>query len=241
MKHILCFVSYCFLSLSFQASAKNVDATQAVWPPYVFDSVNSGLAIEIVQEAYATQGYDLTMEIKPWLRSLKEVRNKQKDVLVSIWWSDDRTEKLDFSVPYLLVQLKFVVLKENAFEYKDFTSLSGMKVGVIEDYGYGEAFNQSDAFTRIVAEDLETNVRKLRAKRIDAIIADERATLHTMKQLGLDIQDFYFVDKSLMIKPVHLAVAKDHPDKQKLMVKFMIGLHTLKQNGRYDALLEKYR
>lgn len=241
MNHILCLASFCLLTLSFSTSARNVNATQAVWPPYVFNSVNSGLAIEIVKEAYATQGYDLTMEIKPWLRSLKEVRNKQKDVLVSIWWSDDRTEKLDFSVPYLLVQLKFVVLKENAFEYDDFSSLSGMKVGVIEDYGYGEAFNQSDAFTRVVAEDLETNIRKLRAKRIDAIIADERATLHTMKQLGFNTEDFYFVDKSLMIKPVHLAVAKDHPEKQKLMVKFMIGLHVLKKSGRYDALLEKYQ
>ncbi|MGY3570064.1 substrate-binding periplasmic protein [Vibrio paucivorans] len=221
--------------------SKLIKATQAVWPPYIFEQQNSGLAVEIVTEAYLSQNYHLKLEVKPWLRSLKEVRNKQQDILVSIWWSDDRTELLDYSVPYLMVQLKFIVLKENAFEYEDFSSLSGMKVGIIQDYGYGEEFNASSNFTRVVAEDLSTNIKKLKAKRVHAIIADERAAIHTIRQLELNQDDFYFVHKSLMIKPVHLAIAKDHPDKQKLMVKFMIGLHQLKQSGRYDQLLEKYR
>jgi len=238
-RHFLLFVTAFFFSSA--SIAVQVNATQAVWPPYVFSTVNSGLATEIVTEAYATQGYQVEMEIKPWLRSLKEVRNQQKDLLISIWWSDDRTDKLDLSVPYLLVQLKFVVLKENSFEYQNFDSLQGMKVGIIEDYGYGDEFNQSTAFKRVAADDLETNIRKLRARRIDALIADERATLHTIRKLGFEPDDFYFVHKSLMIKPVHLAIAKDHPNKQKLLVKFMIGLHELKQSGRYDQLLDKYK
>ncbi|MEH0689560.1 transporter substrate-binding domain-containing protein [Vibrio cholerae] len=229
------------LSTALWASPPVIRATQAQWPPYVFERVNSGLAIEIVQEAFATQGYDIDLEILPWLRSLKEVRNSKKDMLVSLWWSDDRTEELEFSVPYLMVHLKFIVLKENAFEYRDFTSLEGMTVGIIEDYGYGEHFNESTYFTRVVASDLATNLRKLRAKRVDAIIADERAAIHTMKEIGLDSDHFYFVDKSLMIKPVHLAIAKDHPEKNTLMVRFMIGLHQLKQSGRYDELIMKYR
>lgn len=232
-----------WLFFPFHALSNNtlIQATQATWPPYVFANENSGLAVEIVKAAYRTQGYQLEFETKPWLRALKEVKNQQKDAMVSIWWSDSRTDSLHFSVPYLTVHLKFIVLKENRFDYQNYESLKGMTVGVIEDYGYGEAFNSSAYFTREVGSDLATNIRKLKAKRVDAIIADERATMHTIRKLGIDPDLFYFVDRSLMIKPVYLAVSKNHPNKQKLLVKFMIGLHQIKQSGEYDRLIEQYK
>ncbi|MGF1753750.1 transporter substrate-binding domain-containing protein [Vibrio makurazakiensis] len=220
---------------------KLIHATQATWPPYVFGNANSGLAIDIVSAAYRSQGYSLELEIKPWLRSLKEVKHLQKDAMVSVWWSNNRTDSLAFSVPYLMVHLKFIVLRDNKFEYRDFESLKGMTVGVIEEYGYGKDFNNSKYFSREVGSDLATNIRKLRAKRIDAIIADERAAIHTIHKLGLDPDLFYFVDRSLMIKPVYLAVAKDHPNKHTLLVQFMIGLHHIKKSGEYDQLLEQYK
>ncbi|MCK6262879.1 transporter substrate-binding domain-containing protein [Vibrio sp. ZSDE26] len=236
----LILLALCFISFSSLASNKVIFATQAIWPPYVFNNPNSGLAVDIVKAAYESQGYHLDLQVKPWLRALKEVNTKHKDALISIWWADSRTENLAFSVPYLLVQLKFIVLKENKFHYSGLSSLNGMKVGVIEDHGYDTEFTQSTDFRRIAEPNLETNIRKLKAKRVDTILADERAARYTIKTLGLDIDDFHFVDLSLIIKPIHLAISKQHPDKDRLLVTFMIGLHTIKQNGIYDSLLEKY-
>ncbi|MGF1696155.1 transporter substrate-binding domain-containing protein [Vibrio kyushuensis] len=240
-----CLLSFTFFILSLSppalATVRVIHATQATWPPYVFDNRNSGLAVDIVQAAYSAQNYHVELEVKPWLRALKEVNKKQKDVLIALWWSDSRTGLLAYSVPYLMVHLKFIVLKENAFNYSDFSSLTGMKIGVIEDHGYGSKFNQSTYFDRLVEPDLETNIRKLKAKRIDAILADERAFNYTIRKLGLKNNDFHFVHRSLMIKPIHLAISENHPNKDKLLVQFMIGLHTIKENGMYDRLLEKYR
>jgi len=221
--------------------ANNLSATQGSWPPYVFTDGQSGLSFDIVKAAFQSQGYDIDLTVKPWLRSLKEVKLGSQDILVAAWWSRDRLQTLSFSTPYLMVELQLITLKDASFDYENLSSLEGKKIGFIRNYAYGEEYYASAHFERVYSSDLLTNIKKLKAKRVDVIFADKRATKFLMKREGINIEDFHFIESSSVIKPIHMAVSVHHPDRHMIMLNFLKGIHTIKTNGTYDEILLKYQ
>lgn len=221
--------------------ANNLSATQGSWPPYVFTDGQSGLSFDIVKAAFQSQGYEINLTVKPWLRSLKEVKLGSQDILVAAWWSRDRLKTLSFSTPYLLVELQLITLKESSFDYSDLNSLKGKKVGFIRNYAYGDEYYTSTHFERVYSSDLLTSIKKLKAKRVDVIFADKRAAKFLMKREGINIDDFHFIKNSSVIKPIHMAVSVHHPDRHMIMLNFLKGIHAIKTDGTYDKILLKYQ
>ncbi|NRB68399.1 MAG: transporter substrate-binding domain-containing protein [Vibrio sp.] len=222
-------------------SAKVVWAIQDEWPPYVIDSHDvKGLAHEIVEEAFAVQGYNMKYTIKPWSRALREVATQRYDIALTVWKSSERLEYLYYSDAYLTNSLIFVTLKSNTFDYDNLKSLNGKRIGVIRGYVYDDAFMHSNDFDRLDADNLATNVKKLKTGRIDALIADKIFFRWFVRNSGMDIDEFALIEKPLAANPLYIATSRDHPKKEQIISAFNSGLKVLQQSGRISAIFEKY-
>ncbi len=78
------------LLLSFLSHAATITAAQDPWAPFVQqNNANPGISVEIVIEAFKTQGHDVDFKIMPWTRALNEVKDGRVDVLVATWFTQE--------------------------------------------------------------------------------------------------------------------------------------------------------
>lgn len=227
--------------LSFYACAATITAAQDPWAPFVQkDSANPGVSVEIITEAFKSQGHTVDFKIMPWTRALNEVKSGKVDVLVATWFTNERTTYLKYSDPYLENSLKFIMRKGDGFEYSGMESLSGKTVGIIRNYGYGDAFLAATNFKKPEANDLVSNAKKLMAKRIDLTLEDELVAKSTLSGAGMNLADFDFSSNALSVNPLHVTAGLANPNHEAYIAAFNKGLAEIKANGTFDSILAKY-
>ncbi|EOE4737188.1 transporter substrate-binding domain-containing protein [Vibrio vulnificus] len=229
------------LLLSFLSYAATITAAQDPWAPFVQqNNANPGISVEIVIEAFKTQGHDVDFKIMPWTRALNEVKDGRVDVLVATWFTQERTSYLNYSQPYLENSLKFIKRSGDGFEYNGMDSLSGKNVGIIRNYGYGDEFLKATNFNKPEANDLVANAKKLLAKRIDLTLEDELVAKATLSGAGMNLSDFDFTNNALSVNPLHVTSGLANAKNGEIIEAFNKGLAEIKANGTFDKILMKY-
>ncbi|EIV8493707.1 transporter substrate-binding domain-containing protein [Vibrio vulnificus] len=229
------------LLLSFLSHAATITAAQDPWAPFVQqNNANPGISVEIVIEAFKTQGHDVDFKIMPWTRALNEVKDGRVDVLVATWFTQERTSYLNYSQPYLENSLKFIKRSGDGFEYNGMDSLSGKNVGIIRNYGYGDEFLKATNFNKPEANDLVANAKKLLAKRIDLTLEDELVAKATLSGAGMNLSDFDFTNNALSVNPLHVTSGLANDKNGEIIEAFNKGLAEIKANGTFDKILMKY-
>lgn len=243
MKSSFCLIFVLYLVTFNQAlRAEVIWAIQDEWPPYVIDSSEThGIAQQIVAAAFSAQGYQLKHTIKPWSRALREVSTRRYDIALTVWKSSERLEYLYFSEPYLINSLVFVTLHDNSFEYLGLKSLAGKRIGVLRGYAYDDALMRSDEFDRLDADNIATNIKKLKVGRIDALIVDKIFFRWFIKSNGLPMNEFHMVEQPLAENPLYIAISRDHPKKEHIISAFNTGLKSRQESGRISLMLEQYQ
>ncbi|HFQ5377020.1 TPA: transporter substrate-binding domain-containing protein [Vibrio vulnificus] len=229
------------LLLSFLSHSATITAAQDPWAPFVQqNNANPGISVEIVIEAFKTQGHDVDFKIMPWTRALNEVKDGRVDVLVATWFTQERTSYLNYSQPYLENSLKFIKRSGDGFEYNGMDSLSGKNVGIIRNYGYGDEFLKATNFNKPEANDLVANAKKLLAKRIDLTLEDELVAKATLSGAGMKLSDFDFTNNALSVNPLHVTSGLANAKNGEIIEAFNKGLAEIKANGTFDKILMKY-
>lgn len=239
MRNLLLLSMSALFSVVVQAAT--ITAAQDPWAPFIQkDNANPGVSVEIITEAFKTQGHTVDFKIMPWTRALNEVKSGKVDVLIATWFTSDRTAFLKYSEPYLENSLKFIKRKGDGFEYNGLDSLSGKTVGVIRNYGYGDEFLAANNFKKPEANDLVANAKKLLAKRIDLTLEDELVAKSTLSGAGMNVADFEFTANALSVNPLHVTSGLANPNNAQYIEDFNKGLAEIKANGTFDKILAKY-
>lgn len=230
------------LALALPASAQTLTVAADPWPPFINpDDDRGGVAIEIIREALSRSDYEIELEIVPWARAEAGVRAGDYDILPGTWYTEERAKELKYSEPYVTNELKFIQQDGEDFKYDGLTSLEGKTVAVVRDYGYDDAFNEADFFTREPAPDMMTNIRKLADGRVDLTIADELVARYTINEEAPKLLDkIDFVDPPFSSKELHMTVGRAHPEHETIVSAFNDGLEAMKSDGSYDQILEEY-
>ncbi|MBL1375776.1 transporter substrate-binding domain-containing protein [Zobellella iuensis] len=226
---------------SANSHANTVTAAQDPWPPFVTDDqAMPGVSVEILAAALKTQGMEVDFKIMPWSRALEETSKGRLDLLPATWFTQERTEYLVYSESYLENELSFIKRADDGFEFTDISSLNGKSVGVVRGYGYGDEFLSAANFNKPEANDLVSNLKKLMAQRIDLTLEDKLVALSSMKEAGLESQDFAFSSTALSTNPLHVTSGKANPNSTLYIEAYNRGLAEIKSNGTFDAILAKY-
>jgi polar amino acid transport system substrate-binding protein len=212
------------------------------WPPYSAEELpGQGLAIELVTSALQRAGYTIQLRVDTLDRILEGSKLGVYDVFATPWYSDERNRYLDFSEPYLESTIRFLKRKETKFDYRGLPSLEGMKIGIVRDYAYDEAFSQSPDVNTVSERNLVQNLLKLTQRRIDLTLDDElvlqyeinRFMPHSMAQLE-------FVAEPLAVRGVHIGVSRKNPEHEKIVADFNAAIATMKKDGSYGRIVQRH-
>jgi len=222
------------------AQADTVTAAQDPWPPFVQEKGEPGLSVDLVRAALEHEGYELEMTIMPWARAIDQVKNGNIDVLVATWYTEERSDYLRYSEPYMQNQLKFIKQAGDDFEFNGLDSLTGKTVGVVRGYGYGDDFLNATNFSRPETSSIGSNLLKLDAGRIDLTLEDEIVALSTMKSEGIDSSKYDFTNNALSVNDLHVTSGVANARSEEIIAAFNRGLAAIRENGTMAELLAKY-
>lgn len=234
------------ISCGAQAQEKTVSLATLEWPPYVGAALpEEGATTAVIKKAFETAGYKVEVIFLPWKRAVEETAEaggkfdafypgyncNQKPGLVS-------SESLGSS------PLGFAENAEAPLAWSSLDDLAGKRVGTVQGYTNTAEFDERVAMGKITADaavnDL-TNLKKLVAKRLDAVIVDRfvmEYMLKTEKDLAADAGKIAFNKKPLEEKNLFLCFRDDSAGK-KVVADFDAALATIDVPALIDAYFKK--
>lgn len=222
--------------------AQTITGRQDVVPPFTQkNKAKPGLSVEIARAAFESQGHSLKVRLVEWPDAMKAVKDADVDILLGAWYTPERSVLFKFSKHYYLNKMKLIHLKGVDFEYNGFASLKDKKIAIIEDYGYSEEFTSSDLFTRVIGRNLVENLNKLKRGEVDLVIADEQVALHQIRNNNFKASSFVFSKKNIFVNPLHICTSYRNKNHKILIRDFNRGLKSIKADGTYAKIIEKYQ
>lgn len=218
-------------------------------PPVVWEEHKqlAGVAPDLVEEIFTDLSLPYAVRVlSDWERVQDAARKGEIDLIVSAYRNDERSEYLNFSIPYLPEQTVIVVEKGREFDFTSWDALKGKK-GVS---GIGESYGQE--FDSFIADNLDISyyrleraIETLNLGKADYLIIDLYTALIYARLLqGED--SITILDPPVTTQNFHLAVAKDSPLNNHLdaineKLNEKIGAGTVNQLvlGHFDKWQEK--
>lgn len=233
-----------FLALMLSTSVfAELRVAASAWPPYVDEKAErKGVAVAIVEQALTRAGYELSMVVDIWPRSLEGTRSGVYDVIAAAWYSDERNKELAFSQPFMENHLKFVKLKSSDITFDTMDDLNGKMIGTVRDYAYGEPFESAALVIRAPTNHALQNLNRLAKGQIDLVLADEYEAVYNIKNfLPGQENDFEVLPKIISTNSLHIAISRAHPDYEKILRDFDAEIVKMKGDGSLQAILDDYR
>ncbi|WP_196160420.1 ABC transporter substrate-binding protein [Reinekea sp. G2M2-21] len=208
------------------------------WVPYN-TSDGKGLVDQIVKEAFALVGHDVTYVVFPWKRAYESVKAGETDITYPWSYTDERNNEIIFNSTALIVNRSIFWYKKGTnFSWTDYGDLSKYSIGGMIGYSDTDLLEGNGVTIQLVKDEL-TNLKKLLAGRIDAFAMNEVVGTQIIKQnLSSEEQAqlVTFQDKPLVETNMH-AVFSNNDRGKKLAADFEKGLKMLVDSGRYEEIL----
>ncbi len=223
------------MSLTGQAAPPLQVAVDTDNPPFMYGRQGhaKGLYPDIVQNIFARTGTKVLIVPLPWPRALASV-NAGKMGIAGIYKTSSRMKVMDFSDPLFVERIWVYSLSKSPHRFRNMSDLSGLRVGVIRGWSYGDEFDaarKQKAFTISEIDSDELGMSMLRASRIDVMLSIQQSA-----QLVLGgSQDIIASSKPLAEFPTYVAFPKSLKMTY-LLARFNKALADAKQDGSYSAI-----
>lgn len=236
------------LATSLPICADEIVLGADIWPPFNGEpgSDSPGYMVEIAQKVFESKGHTITYKEIPWTRAIISCREGDIQGIIGAAVGD--AEDFVFPSEYLgLSANNAFTLKESTFKYDNANSLSGVKVGFIQDYAYGDDLNNfieanknSKLIKFMVGNDaLKKNIKKLQVHRLDVVIETKSVFEYTANEMGLsDIFKSVGVDGSP--DALYIAFSPKNPKSKEYAKILSDGVVELRNNGELEKILKKY-
>jgi len=208
------------------------------WPPYLAENTpHYGFFSHIVTSAFQLESIKIDYKFKPWKRTFEEA--KLGLVNASIGWSKtpEREENFIFSDPIIIGESVFFHLKAQAVNWQNFNDLTQYSIG--GTLGYEYKFEHEPGLTiERVAND-EINFRKLLKGRTMILPSDKEAGYMILNKhfRAEQISKITYNRKAYDQTSYRLIFPKNHPDSERLVALFNIGLKKLRQSGMFAQII----
>lgn len=228
--------------------AETITIVADEWCPYncAPGSDKPGYMIEIAQKVLGEAGHTIEYSNMPWSRAIEESRRGRFTAIVGAA-RDDAPDFVYPDQPLGISGSVFAVKKGADWKYTGTDSLAAVSVGVIQDYSYSEEF---DAYSATHAKDskriqvatgenaLSTNIRKLDAGRIGALLEDKAVFEYQLAQEG-KIGAFDFAG-GLEEAEIFIAFSPAIPAAKDYAKLLGEGIANLRASGELAKILERY-
>lgn len=234
---ILCYTL--LITLSASAFAKQLDLVVG-WdkPPYVMTEQDSGFEVEIVRSIMSDLGHEIKVIYVPFGRTARMVASGSADIGLTL------TNEHDISPEYLtdcyvVYQNVAVSLRERGLEISTIPDLAGKSIIAFQTAKHvlGETFKSSLGSQQNYLEfaEQERQVNMLLLGSVDVAILDRNIFNYLKHQLPKERQKATQFHELFPVTTYSAAIADPT-----LRAQFNQALHLYKQDGRYQAMLDKF-
>lgn len=219
-------------------------AAESVPTSYAENGKQTGILIDVINEAFRRAGYSVEVKLMPWARCLKAVETGAVDGIFSVFVTPERQMYLTYTNEVLITQVQaFFVRSDSSLTFEgDLSKFTGQSIGVVNQTSYGprlDAALKEGIFEKIDStKDSESNIRKLIAGRVDMIPSYRHVVLSTAKRLGV-VDKIRQLSPDIEAIPSYLAFTKKR-DFAKLISDYDKAIVAMKQDGTYDQLFNRY-
>jgi len=237
--------------MSASAQAETVTLVADSWCPYNCDKASEkpGFIIEIAQKAFARQNITVEYSQIPWTRAIEETRKGKHTAIVGA----SRNDAPDFIYPSIsqgFMQNAFYVKKDNPWRFKDISSLGAISLGAITDYSYSDEIDryikENAKNTKLIQatsgdDALQTNVRKLLANRIGALLEDRYVMqYHLLEKKLQDKVDEAGLAPTSKQNDLFIAFSPSNPKSRKYAEMVAEETKALRASGELKEIMAKY-
>ena len=230
------------------ASAETLTLLADEWFPINANSKSElqGFGIDFLKEIFKKKNIVIDYKITPWERSLAEVEKGKADCVIGAY-KEDAPGFIFPEEPIIRDQQGVFSLKSVPVEYKNLDSLLTLQVGLVSSYSYGQeiddflVLHKGAGFAQYAVGDkpLQTNIKKLIAGRINAIIESKIVMNATLAQLKLD-DKVEMLSSMGGITDIYIACSPVRETSKKYVQIWDEGMRALKASGEMKTILARY-
>ncbi|SCK17201.1 ABC transporter substrate-binding protein [Vogesella sp. LIG4] len=223
------------------AAGQSITLAAAEYPPYTTATDPAGGLIgAIARAAFAQRGISLRLSFRPWVRALSEVQNGHFDGLLGLWYSQERSGFLYFSLPIYNTTLGFFSRCDHRVNVSELAQLRTLRIGTVQGYKNPDSFEQAGLHS-VDAEDDMSNLYKLAAGRLDLVLIDREVAQYLQRQAKPALSvPLCWEEPPLEVMPLHIAFSRHKTESGRLLTEFSQGLTALHQSGEYERILRHY-
>lgn len=232
-----------FTLLALSAQADTVRLAIGEWAPHTSkDDPNGKLSEVLVTEAFKLEGMDVEFHYFPWKRSYQAVLNGEYDGTFP-WLATEKhsTEMLPHNEPLVQQTEVFFHRKDRNFDWESMDDLKQYRVGGSNGYAHVEMLTNAGVEVDVGTNDT-VNYRKLLDDRIDVFPADLLVGNHLLQTdfSDEDTAKLTYHSKPLSEGDMFILFSRQTANGQALADTFDRGLKALKDNGRYDEIIQEF-
>ena len=239
------------LLLSSAVFADEIRIRADPWLPYSggSDMRPAGYMVEMAQAIAKANGHTIEYRTLPWANALELVRAGSADCVVGAYKSD--AEGFEFPAGgWGPSGNLFWGLAETTWRYTGPASLADVRIGVIEEYSYGD---ELDAYIEQHAGDtarievvpavgrgIVRLMARLIGKRIVAFVEDQSVLAYAVEQAQMDPARIISLGQAGEVEPVYIACTPAHPRGRTYADMFDKGIAELRKSGKLKQILDAY-
>lgn len=241
----------CAFAMASTAGAEAIRVRADPWLPYSGGQEMDppGYMVEMAETIAKANGHELEYRTLPWKNALQVVREGNADCVVGAYRSDAE----DFAFPDVGWGPSgnvFWGLAEQKWRYRDMTSLDSIKIGVLEDYSYGEELDayieqhKADAqrveVVPAVGRGIVRLLARLIGRRVGTIIEDRNVLAYALEQSKMEPGRVISLGEAGEAESVYIACTPAHPRGKEYAQMFAKGTLQLRASGKLAEILAKY-
>lgn len=198
-----------------------------------------GYSWDVFRESFHIMNYTIHLKVEPWARAMKEFETGKVDLIFPAGKNRERLKKFNYSQQVVNnAQFLIYVRADNPLQWHDLSSLTGLKIGVIRGYNYGNKWTDIHGVNKIKVKNILTGFEMLEKGRIDGFVGYEFHWDYHLKEQGW--VDRYRKLPRFDSSNEYVLALKTNNNGQQLLDDFDLGKKKLIQNGRLQALKLKW-
>ena len=233
---ILLFVLLC--SISGGQTTKLILASD-IWPPFTNIEGEKRIALDIVSVALERLSIENNIIIEDFQEVMTGIESDHYSGSAALWYSEERANELIFSEPYLYNQLILVGRKGSDVNAASFNDLEEAKIGIVNNYAYGEDIHQNSKIEIVKGLSDQKNLEALLSKKVDYILVDALLIQYLLKYQINDVSEFLEIGiHPLSVKSLHFAINKKIQNSTEIISLFNAEIIEMTSDGSYHEILE---
>lgn len=213
------------------------------FPPSKIANNNTlpGYDVEVLRAAFMSRNISLITPFYPWKRAYFLAETGQVDGLCSCSYLPEREDDFLYSDILGHVRIAFYSTRPEVLEpIEKMEDAAKMTVGVVNGYSL-EATARAAKLDVVIANSEMTLVNLLMSRRLDAALSFTAPMDYLLNVGENSIAGAHKIKtKVIANNPYYSCISKKSEKAEVLLRQLNIGLKTIRNNGVYDSILEKY-